>query len=152
MPFYLVYTSHPRTQMSKDTLEEIAALSRKKNSQKNITGMLLGIENRYLQYLEGKEEEVITLFGRIKQDPRHYEVNKWIQGNTDKRIFSQWSMASWMLSKKELESIKGLGEIREYLDSPKHINYPPGRFLEMIKNLMESWITHGSERIHRSNE
>ena len=151
MPFYLVYTSLPRIEMSKSTLDEITRISIRNNRKKGITGILLGIESRYLQFLEGDEEEVLQLFERIKQDPRHYELNKWVQGHSDERIFSDWSMASWLLTNEELKSIKALNEIRQLLKDPEQENYASGRFLEMIKNLMESWIAHGEERFPRSN-
>lgn len=151
MPFYLVYTSLPRIEMSKSTLDEITRISIRNNRKKGITGILLGIESRYLQFLEGDEEDVLQLFERIKQDPRHYELNKWVQGHSDERIFSDWSMASWLLTNEELKSIKALNEIRQLLKDPEQENYASGRFLEMIKNLMESWIAHGEERFPRSN-
>ena len=151
MPFYLVYTSLPRIEMSKSTLDEITRISIRNNRKKGITGILLGIESRYLQFLEGDEEEVLQLFERIKQDPRHYELNKWVQGHSDERVFSDWSMASWLLTNEELKSIKALNEIRQLLKDPEQENYASGRFLEMIKNLMESWIAHGEERFPRSN-
>ena len=151
MPFYLVYTSLPRIEMSKSTLDEITRISIRNNRKKGITGILLGIESRYLQFLEGDEEEVLQLFERIKQDPRHYELNKWVQGHSDERIFSDWSMASWLLTNEELKNIKALNEIRQLLKDPQQENYASGRFLEMIKNLMESWIAHGEERFPRSN-
>ena len=151
MPFYLVYTSLPRIEMSKSTLDEITRISIRNNRKKGITGILLGIESRYLQFLEGDEEDVLQLFERIKQDPRHYELNKWVQGHSDERIFSDWSMASWLLTNEELKNIKALNEIRQLLKDPQQENYASGRFLEMIKNLMESWIAHGEERFPRSN-
>ena len=151
MPFYLVYTSLPRIEMSKSTLEEITRISIRNNRKKGITGILLGIESRYLQFLEGDEEDVLQLCERIKQDPRHYELNKWVQGHSDERVFSDWSMASWLLTNEELKSIKALNEIRQLLKDPQQENYASGRFLEMIKNLMESWIAHGEERFPRSN-
>lgn len=151
MPFYLVYTSLPRIEMSKSTLDEITRISIRNNRKKGITGILLGIESRYLQFLEGDEEEVLQLFERIKQDPRHYELNKWVQGHSDERIFSDWSMASWLLTNEELKSIKALNEIRQLLKGQEQENHASGRFLEMIKNLMESWIAHGEERFPSPN-
>jgi len=151
MPFYLVYTSLPRIEMSKAKLDEITRISIRNNRKSGITGILLGIEGRYLQFLEGEDEAVLQLFERIKQDPRHYELNKWVQGHSDERVFSDWSMASWLLTNEELKSIKALNEIRQLLKDPEQENYASGRFLEMIKNVMESWIAHGEERFPRSN-
>lgn len=141
MPFYLVYTSLPRIEMSRSTLDDITRLSIRKNNKKGITGMLLGIENRYLQYLEGDEVDILELFNRIKQDPRHYEVNKWIQGNTDKRIFSEWSMASWMLSNQEINNLPALKDIDVFLSNRENQEISSTRFIEMMKTVLETWLT-----------
>ncbi|MEM0941898.1 MAG: BLUF domain-containing protein [Bacteroidota bacterium] len=146
MIFYLVYTSIPRTEMSAKVLEDIARSSARNNKSKGITGILLGIEGRYLQYLEGAHKNVLDLFEKLKQDGRHYEIHKWIQGFAEQRIFSEWSMASWMLSNKQISELKSVSEIRDFLDSPKSKNYPSQRFLEMMKNLLDSWIAHEPER------
>lgn len=94
---------------------------------------------------------MLELFEKLKRDPRHYEVNKWIQGYLEKRIFTKWSMASWMLSNKELEQMDALSEIRGFLKDPKRANFPPGRFIEMIRNLLETWILHENQRAEKKN-
>lgn len=68
MVFFLIYTSSPRGQMTPQVLEEITQSSQKNNAKKGITGMLLGIENKYLQYLEGEEKDVLQLMEKIKTD------------------------------------------------------------------------------------
>lgn len=149
MIFYLVYTSLPRTEMTSEVLEDIAKSSARNNKKNGITGILLGIEGRYLQYLEGEKSAVLDLFEKLKSDGRHYEVHKWIQGNAKKRIFSDWSMASWMLTNKEIDQLKGVSEIKNFLSSNSGTEYPSHRFLEMMKNLLDSWIAHEPERAYR---
>ena len=102
--------------------------------------MLLAIENKYLQYLEGNESDVLALFDRIKLDPRHHKVNRWIQGNTKKRIFSEWSMASWMLSKEELNSLTAIKDIDKFLSSSGSKRISSVKFIEMMRAVFNTWV------------
>ena len=142
MPFYLIYTSQPRAEMTPEMLTEIAKSSARNNKKRQITGMLLCIENKYLQYLEGDEKNVLELFEKIKLDGRHHGITKWIQGNADKRIFGDWSMASWMLSKDELESLPVLREMNDFLSKSTKPQASAGKFIEMMRNILDNWIAH----------
>lgn len=148
MVFYLVYTSLPRAEMTPEILSEISAISIENNKENNITGMLLGIENRYLQYLEGDQSAVLKLYNKIKLDGRHHSVTEWISGKAEKRIFGEWSMASWMLSSNELKSHPGLSDINTFLSSTANKNISSERFIEMMKNLLESWISYQEEKLN----
>ena len=145
MPFYLIYTSKPRTEVTPEMLDEIAHISVKNNKKRQVTGILLCIENKYLQYLEGDEERVLALFEKIKLDGRHHGITKWIQGNADSRIFGEWSMASWMLSEDELKNMPAIREMDDFLSRSKNTQPSANRFIEMMKNLLENWIAHQAE-------
>lgn len=142
--YYLIYTSLPRAEMSKEVLAEISETSAKNNKEKNITGMLLGIESRYLQYLEGDKNEVLKLFKRIKMDGRHHGIMKWDEGELASRIFGDWSMASWMLSSEELKDLPAIREMNDFLDNPEDKAATSGKFIEMMKNLLDTWIANES--------
>ena len=146
MPFYLVYTSLPRKEMSRDVLEEITQSSLKNNRANAISGILLGIESRYLQYLEGEKEKVLDLFHKIKMDGRHHGVTKWVEGTTDSRVFGDWSMASWMLSSTELSKLPAVQEMNAFLKKAKDNAASSAKFIEMMKNLLDSWIDHQNEK------
>ena len=145
MVFFLIYTSSPRGQMTPQVLEEITQSSQKNNAKKGITGMLLGIENKYLQYLEGEEKDVLQLMEKIKTDRRHEMVTVWVQGNTEERVFSDWSMGSWMLSNEQLNNLSALVDLKNFLQNPSSSEQPSKKFIALMNGLLKTWIAHEPE-------
>lgn len=135
--------------MTLESLQKISQTSQENNPKSGITGMLLGIENKYLQYLEGDEEEVEQLFSKIKNDPRHTEVRQWIKGFSEERIFSEWSMASWLLSNEELDKLDSLKELKEFVEAPENGELQSKRFLGMMHGLLTTWVHHEDERLRK---
>jgi hypothetical protein len=72
---HLVYVSTATRPMRDEDLVELLAEARKHNEENDITGMLLHKDGRFLQLLEGHEENVQAAFDVIKQDERHYRVD-----------------------------------------------------------------------------
>lgn len=149
MIYYTIYTSTPREPMTRETLDEIAQASKKNNPEIGVSGILLGIENKYLQYLEGDEKEVEDLFAKIKGDPRHYDVRQWLKGFSDERIFKGWSMASWLLTNEELEKLDALKELKEFVEAPENSELQSKRFLGMMHGLLTTWMIHEDERLKK---
>lgn len=152
MIYYTIYTSTPTDQVTLETLREITKISRKNNPGKGITGILLGIENKYLQFLEGPEENVNELFQKISSDPRHNNVTAWLRGFADERIFKDWSMASWMLSNKELEQLPALADLKSFMEDSVNGELPPKKFITMMNDLLKTWIAHEPERMKKIND
>ncbi len=111
--------------------------------------MLLGIENKYLQYLEGGEKEVTLLMENIKKDPRHQMVTVWIQGFTEERVFSDWSMGSWMMSNEELGKLSALDDLKNFLRDPMNNEHQSKKFIAMMNGLLKTWIAHEPERVKK---
>ncbi|MEM7297450.1 MAG: BLUF domain-containing protein [Bacteroidota bacterium] len=149
MVYYTIYTSRPRQPMSKKLLDEITEVSNKNNVPRNVTGMLLALENRYLQYLEGDELEVEELFEKIKNDGRHHEVMRWVKGFTSEPVFKGWSMGSWMLSNDEIESLTAVKDLKDFIDDPQNQTLQSTRFLNMMNELLQTWLAHEPERAAR---
>jgi hypothetical protein len=97
---YLVYISLSTKLMEQDDLFEILEQSRSNNERHGITGMLIYMEGRFLtrvqgrfmQVLEGKEEDIDLIFGRIMNDRRHTGVIVVSRQPLGKRHFEGWSM------------------------------------------------------------
>ena len=138
--YYTIYTSTPRKPISVEALNEIVSHSKSKNTELGITGILLGIENKYLQYIEGPEEAVKNLIKKIKMDSRHYDMVQWVTGFTKERSFEKWSMASWMLSKTELESLTAQEDFQNFLNNPSNEELQSKKFIEMMNGLLKTWI------------
>jgi hypothetical protein len=75
--------------------EEIAALlkqSRENNERCGLTGMLLFKEGRFMQVLEGPEEDVRERYAVIAADPRHTDIRTLLDESIEVRRFPHWSM------------------------------------------------------------
>ena len=149
---YTIYTSTSRGELTLDVINEIADTSMKKNTQFGITGILLGIESKYLQYLEGEEREVQKLFEKIKLDPRHHQVNQWVKGYADDRVFSEWSMGSWMLTNDQLNGLSALEDLTKFMQDPNNSEIHSKKFIAMMHSLLKTWLAHEPKRMKKLNE
>ncbi len=87
----LVYTSYP-DKLTEKEINSILYQSRISNAEKGITGILLRIENLFLQILEGEEEIVCGLFQKIKNDRRHRHCIMFSKTSLQVRQFSKWAL------------------------------------------------------------
>ena len=46
----------------------------------------------FLQVIEGADQQISDLLGRISSDPRHSDVSMIYESDIDNRVFPQWSM------------------------------------------------------------
>lgn len=138
--------------MTPDVVEAITNTSIKNNLRDKITGMLLAIEGHYLQFLEGKEKEVLALLEKIKSDTRHKDLVVWVMGFQDHRIFTEWSMGSWMLSNEELTKLSALEDISAFIKNPENADMQSIKFLSMMSSLLKTWIAHEPERSKKLRE
>lgn len=145
MIFYAIYTSTPSDAPTPESLNAIAKQSMDWNTPRGITGMLLGLEDKYIQFLEGDEEEVRFLLDKIKKDPRHQHVELRVQGFAE-RVFKDWSMGSWMLSNKQLSELTALQDLKTFIEDPVNNELQSKRYIFMMDNLLKTWVAHEPER------
>lgn len=92
--YRLVYMSTPTRSLACEELHAIVSAATRNNNRNGITGILIQDHRRFLQYLEGNEEQVEATFARIALDPRHHAIFRLRSGMIDRRQFPEWSMAS----------------------------------------------------------
>lgn len=88
----LVYESEATGPVSKDFLADILTVARRRNGEEGLTGMLIYNDGRFVQVLEGYEENVIACFNRIKRDTRHGNIWTLARMEIEKRSFAGWTM------------------------------------------------------------
>ncbi len=86
--YHLVYLSAATDEFSEDDLTDILAASRRNNPKRDITGMLLYSDGGFIQALEGPKQEVLDLYEKIEQDPRHSGAIMLANGPIEERSFS----------------------------------------------------------------
>ena len=102
----IVYASRPFG-FDMSVLDDILTISRRRNSQVDITGTLICRSDMYLQLIEGPEAAVQITYERIKRDDRHVELNLLLSRTVTERLFPKWAMRddparSWMWSPEEV--------------------------------------------------
>lgn len=90
----LRYISRAGQGLTKESIQEIARISAKKNKEKGLTGFLVHFTGLFFQILEGEDTIVDKLyFEKILKDPRHYDILCLGVEKIDKKSqFQDWSM------------------------------------------------------------
>ena len=78
-----------------EDIDQIVEKSRNNNPQVGITGALIYHKGLFVQVLEGDEQAVDSLMGRINRDARHYDVIQLCSETIEpeQRICPNWHMA-----------------------------------------------------------
>ncbi len=92
MIFQLLYTSTATVPFWPDDLFALVEKSRRNNSARAITGMLLFNAGRFLQLLEGPEAAVQERFHIVEGDPRHAGITILSKELREEREFPGWTM------------------------------------------------------------
>lgn len=101
--YRLVYTSFRNPECDDHEIAKILASCKKNNPGRNVTGILIHSDSRFIQYIEGAKSDVEELFELIKKDTRHTAISRRNFESIDERIFPTWGMGFKDISKNELE-------------------------------------------------
>lgn len=88
----IIYRSHLCDDVSFKMLEEMVAAANLKNSQAQVTGILLFNGTHFFQLLEGPEESLEPIYDAICADPRHYNVVELLRDYAPARRFGKAGM------------------------------------------------------------
>jgi hypothetical protein len=78
--------------LSEYELVELLDRSRRRNACLHVTGILLKLDDYFLQLLEGREADVQQLFRRIADDRRHEILGVVGESAAPQRLFPDWPM------------------------------------------------------------
>ena len=107
-PLYaLLYQSNATRTFDSGGLDDILRTALVRNEQLQVTGLLLygtvpslpTLPGVFVQWLEGRREDVHALYEAIRSDPRHTEVETLAEGpasemaRADARLFPGWAMS-----------------------------------------------------------
>lgn len=85
-----------------------------------MTGLLL-YDNKgtFIQALEGDEEQVDSLFNKIREDKRHNRVNRISRKNIKSRAFPDWKMGFKVIDEHMIQNLSGYSECMQSDNSIK---------------------------------
>lgn len=117
--------------MTPEDLQNILSASQQYNDSNEVSGMLLYVEGRFFQVLEGPEEEVLSLFNTISKDSRHQNATIVAQGDLDKRFFKGWNMRFNRVSEEEFARLTGVRKFSTWFHvKPKDPKNPAWMFVQ----------------------
>lgn len=102
----ILYLSTANSAFSDKELNELLVVARDQNRLLNISGVLLYINDLFVQVLEGEDDVVDDIFKKISMDPRHKNVLKVYDEPIKESLFDLWSMA---FVKTDLNELSELG-------------------------------------------
>lgn len=115
--YHLVYISYASRPLREDDLLDILNTSRLNNKKYGITGMLVYLHEKFIQVLEGEYEAVNKVYHEVKQDLRHRKVTTVLEGNTEQRIFKDWSMGFKKLDGQQFEELSGYKDPKDFFNT-----------------------------------
>ena len=89
----IIYFSTAAVPQSAQTIADLLEVSRRRNGNEGVTGLLIAGGNRYLQAIEGEDSTVGATMQRIADDERHTGVYILLDRIVSERSFADWSMA-----------------------------------------------------------
>lgn len=133
----LVYVSAAKHNMTDAELKAILDVSRENNKERNITGMLLYRNGYFIQALEGEEDDIDAIYGRIADDERHDHVLLISKEPISERSFGDWSMGFTNLNQVDPAELEGYNDFLERPFDPEFASENAGkakRLLNSFKN------------------
>jgi hypothetical protein len=103
-------------------LVKISSIAQKQNPLFNICGVLFYHGGRFLQLLEGPEEQVRQLMKNISIDPRHTDIRVIIDRKTAVRSFPSWNMDTFNLDTHQHLDLEILAECASLFNSTPEAN------------------------------
>ena len=89
----LIYLSSSDKLLSDKELHKILETARERNTQHNITGILLYNDGNFIQVIEGCSSDVKQLYQNISNDASHKGLIKLIEQHIEERDFPHWAMS-----------------------------------------------------------
>jgi len=126
----LLYVSNTAQPVSVGDLDDILTASRRNNAQLGITGLLLFIDDGFLQVLEGEESAVREVYARVASDPRHGNATVMLDREIPVRAFPEWSMGFERPCMDDPETAGMFGVAREAING--RLSPGTGRIVAMM--------------------
>ena len=136
----LLYVSGASRPMSDADIDTILETSRQNNQRLGITGMLLWADGVFVQVLEGEASKVKSLAARIARDDRHRNFMVLVEQQSDRRLFSAWSMGFRRLAADRPED-KALFQISRAALSERVGRDDGGLLLDTIAAFSRDFLT-----------
>lgn len=88
----LIYTSVQMPGFDHLAFEYLCHQASRNNRELGLQGLLLSNGTEFMQCLEGSQEAVAFIYGKIVKDSRHFDIRLLVSESTNEHLFDNWSM------------------------------------------------------------
>jgi hypothetical protein len=131
---HLVYVSSACGDLDDAELDHILASAVRRNSQQQVTGILLYVGGNFMQVLEGEATAVDEVFAHIERDPRHTNIIVLEREPIPERSFGRWSMGFRRLGAPDAATRPDFVPIIQGGFDAARAGARPGVVLEMLQH------------------
>ncbi|RYY78166.1 MAG: BLUF domain-containing protein [Moraxellaceae bacterium] len=97
---------------------DILTTARRENQKNNLVGALYYGHGCFFQCLEGKQDDIDSLYAKLQKDPRHHDLKILSLQPIEQRRFSSWEMKYATIDR----------EVRSFLKNHQLAKFDPYRF------------------------
>ena len=121
-PLYrLGYVSTQTRPLSPAETLSLLRLARRKNEERDVTGLLLHREDSFFQVLEGPEQAVREIFDTLRSDDRHQRIEVLFEGPCEEREFADWRMGFSELDGVDVSQLPGFSDFLQQDSEPRQL-------------------------------
>lgn len=88
----IVYASSAVRALDEPALRELLDVSRSRNAEVGVTGMLIHAHGGFLQQIEGERDALAPVWESIRADSRHTDIRLFSHRTVEARRFEGWWM------------------------------------------------------------
>ena len=132
----LVYSSLATEPMPKSKLYKILVQARGNNKRADVTGLLVFVDGKFLQVLEGEADLVSQVLKKIAADTRHKDMKVISEKSIQQRTFASWQMAYASPSARELAAWAGLRDTTTIDGTLASLEQDPNRVSDILTKLL----------------
>ena len=147
MLYFILYSSHSKKQF---TIQELSGLWKKfvkNNISLGVTGILIHLNDRFIQLLEGEKTIVEELYEKIVKDERHNDVTQLLKGTLKKRNYENCLMGYHNYVDNNSISLGAGSHILNQIDNKviSQSDHPALHFLKMfyLKHYIKNKTNNG---------
>jgi len=129
----LIYVSQMNEPLNTVELSELVVSAEKKNKEIGVTGVLLVLSDHFVQFLEGKAEDVQPLLESIKKDPRHERLEVILTQEIEKRAFADWGMSGVFFGSRLFVTDDDIVDLKKKVES---IIFERGANVESLRKVL----------------
>jgi hypothetical protein len=133
--FQYVYVSSAVRIFFDEDLRDLLEVSRRKNLERNVTGLLLYISGNFIQLLEGRREDVLGTRDRIAEDQRHRGMITLLEDSVPGRDFPEWSMGFESPGRRDASDLPGWSDFLKCGPHPAALHSSALKLLNFFREL-----------------